>query len=284
MFIFYLHHEVQTLPQHTGGWPWETWKALQKFSAAFTASTACSMEGPCLWLCTVNPAQCLLVPNRGRSWYFLLQDVRSACLPAWENADVPESIFAWIDAEREGVELEGSCQGQPGGHSLATKTWALLREADFTSVSVESKGKMFSCSFKVSSSKCHHDETLLDHLFPRCSATNMFHVVYDADTWMWEKWVQRTRKCHVTTSRYGWAIMKSKELYTCLSQCHSNNKTTVPLWRVFNASHAIDANKIFNNLWHISARVVGFPGRRKHQCLFQGLETYRWVKMLLLRG
>lgn len=50
----------------------------------------------------------------GRSWYFLLQDVRSACLPAWENADVPESIFSWTDAERRhgaGRELSGPAGG-----------------------------------------------------------------------------------------------------------------------------------------------------------------------------
>lgn len=118
-----------------------------------------------------------------------------------------EKGWSWSGGSCRG----GSCQGQPGEHSPATKTWAVLWEADFTSVSVESEDKMFSCVFKVSSSKCHHDKTLLDHLFP-WSVTNMFHVVCDADTWMWERRVQRTKKCHVTLRRDRWATMKSKEL------------------------------------------------------------------------
>lgn len=54
-------------------------------------------------------------------WYFLLQDIRSACLPAWESADVPESIFAgftWskmLRSSRTWRELSGRVRGRQLG-------------------------------------------------------------------------------------------------------------------------------------------------------------------------
>lgn len=114
-------------------------------------------RGPYLWFCAFNPEQFLLVPNRGWSWHFLLQDVCSACLPAWENADVPESIFSWIDAERR-----GGAGGELSGPARRTQPsyWNMSCPPGnrFTSASAESEDKMFYCSFKVSRSKYHHDE------------------------------------------------------------------------------------------------------------------------------
>ena len=163
-----------------------------------------------LWFCAFNPEQRLLTPNRGRSWYFiiywyfLLQDVCSASLSAWESTDVPESSFAWWidlkqDAEREGAELKRSGQGQPGRGSSRLCSFTKLSCSPgnrFTFVSAESEGKMFCCSFKVSSVMALSVTTtrmLLDNLFP-WNVTKMLLEVCGTETWMRERWIQTSRK------------------------------------------------------------------------------------------
>lgn len=78
MFIFYLHHEIQALLQHTRGWYLEMWKAIQKF---YRASIAYYMEWG-LFVDLLSPEECLQIPWQR---FFLL----FWCVLAFPSAGYP---------------------------------------------------------------------------------------------------------------------------------------------------------------------------------------------------
>lgn len=134
--MFHLLHAIQTLPRHARAWHLETWKAIQKFPAALTASMARSADRAVSVILRMK-AWAASVDTQQRSilvFYYLLVFPSAGCLLCLSSRMREHRcswkllcLVDWLEArcwERRGRSLRGAVRASQG--EAAGFTWLAL--------------------------------------------------------------------------------------------------------------------------------------------------------------